>query len=54
MEKVIVPKSNVQDIVIDNKKLKKVEVIPVETIQEVLKEVLYWKGKEKILKKIMR
>jgi Lon-like ATP-dependent protease len=50
---VIVPKSNVQDIIVDTEKLSKIEIIPVETITEVLKEVLDWKGKEAILKKIV-
>ncbi len=52
--RVIIPKANLNDIVIDPKKLKKVKVIPVETIEEVLKEALVWKGKESILKKIVK
>lgn len=50
---VIVPKSNLRDIVIDSERLKKIKIIPVETIQEVLKEAIDWKGKESILKKII-
>ncbi|MGV8141193.1 MAG: ATP-dependent protease LonB [Candidatus Woesearchaeota archaeon] len=49
---VIVPKTNMQDIIVDKEKLSKIDIIPVETITEVLKEVLDWKGKEAILKKI--
>lgn len=52
IKKVIVPKSNVQDIVIDKDKLAKIKIIPVETITEVLKEVMDWTGKQDILKKI--
>ncbi len=52
IKKVIVPKSNMKDIVIGNKKLKKIKIIPVENIMDVLKEALDWKGKEKILRKI--
>jgi Lon-like ATP-dependent protease len=52
IKKVIVPKSNVQDIVIDKDKLSKIKIIPVETITEVLKEVMDWTGKQDILKKI--
>jgi len=52
IEKVIVPKSNMQDIVISKDKLLKIEIIPVTHIKEVLKEIIDWKGKEKILKKI--
>jgi Lon-like ATP-dependent protease len=49
---VIVPKTNMKDIVVDPDKLSTVRIIPVENITEVLKEVLEWKGKEDILKKI--
>ncbi|HIH38654.1 ATP-dependent protease LonB [Candidatus Woesearchaeota archaeon] len=51
---VIVPKSNLQDIVVDPARLKKITIIPAETIKDVLKEVMDWKGKEKILKQIIR
>lgn len=54
IKRVIVPKSNLQDIVLDKDKLKKIQIIPVETIQEVLKEALDWKGKEKLLKKLIK
>ncbi|HYD02828.1 MAG TPA: ATP-dependent protease LonB, partial [Alphaproteobacteria bacterium] len=52
IKNVIVPHSNVRDIIVDSEKLAKVKIIPVETITEVLKEVLDWHGKEEILKKI--
>ncbi|HLC95977.1 MAG TPA: ATP-dependent protease LonB [Candidatus Nanoarchaeia archaeon] len=54
IKKVIVPASNLKDIIIDPKKLSKVQIIPVKHISEVLKEALYWKGKESILKKILK
>ena len=54
IKKVIVPKSNLKDIVIDPEKLKKIKIVPVESIKEVLKESLDWKGKEKVLNKILR
>ncbi|MBN1793214.1 ATP-dependent protease LonB [Candidatus Woesearchaeota archaeon] len=53
LRKVIVPKSNLQDIVIDKKRLEKIKIIPVETIGQVLKEALDWKGKQGILKTIL-
>ena len=53
IKNIIVPKSNLKDIIIDPAKLKNIRIIPVETIGEVLKEALVWKGKEKILKKIL-
>jgi len=52
IEKVLVPKSNLNDIVVDPKRLEKINIIPVEHISDVLREALHWKGKEKILKKI--
>ncbi|MBI4150173.1 ATP-dependent protease LonB [Candidatus Woesearchaeota archaeon] len=52
LKQVIVPYSNLQDIVISPEKLKQIKVIPVETIIQVLKEALDWKGKEHILKLI--
>ncbi len=50
VESIIVPKSNMRDIVVPKEKLSKIKIIPVETINEVLKEALDWKGKEDILK----
>jgi Lon-like ATP-dependent protease len=53
IKQVIVPKSNLQDIIIGKDKLNKVKIIPVETIEDVLKVALDWKGKESVLKKII-
>jgi Lon-like ATP-dependent protease len=53
IKKIIVPKANLQDIVIDKAKLSKIKILPVERISEVLKEVMDWTGKQDILKKIM-
>jgi Lon-like ATP-dependent protease len=50
IKKVIVPKSNMQDIIIDAEKLKKIKIIPVETVLEVLEEALVWNGKKDILR----
>jgi len=53
LKEVIVPASNMQDIVIHSTRLKKIKVIPVENISEVLKYAFDWKGKSKtILKKL--
>lgn len=52
LKKVLVPKSNLKDIIIDSKKLKKIKIIPVSHISEVLKEALDWNGKKDILKRI--
>lgn len=53
LKKVLVPKSNIQDIVLEKSKMNKIQIVPVETIAQVLKEALYWKGNEKILKKLI-
>ncbi len=54
IKKVIVPKTNLNDIILDPSKLSKIEIIPVEHISEVLKEALDWKGShnQAMLKKI--
>ena len=54
LKNVIVPKSNKEDIIIDKKELSKINLIPVENIQEVLEHVIDWKGHEDILKKIKK
>lgn len=54
IKRVIIPKSNMEDVVLDKETLSKIKIIPVERIEQVLKEILYWKGKEKILKSINR
>jgi Lon-like ATP-dependent protease len=54
MKQVIVPRSNLQDIIIEKDKLKKVKIIPVSSIEDVLKVALDWNGKKDILKKIVK
>lgn len=53
MTHILVPRANLQDIVIDKEKLEKITIIPVDSIADVLKEGLDWKGSEAILKKIL-
>ena len=54
VKNVIVPKANLRDIVVSKERLEKINIIPVQTIEEVLKEALDWKGKEKILSSILK
>ncbi|MBC8495265.1 ATP-dependent protease LonB [archaeon] len=54
IENVLVPRSNLQDIVIDDDRIKQIKIIPVDTIFDVLKTALDWKGKEKIFEKIRK
>ncbi len=49
---VIVPKSNLQDIVVGKEKLSTVSIIPVTNIQEVLDKALDWNGKSKLKERI--
>jgi len=51
---IIVPKSNLQDIVIEKEKLGDVKIIPVETIEEVLEHALEWKGRKTLKDKIFK
>ncbi|MEK6967101.1 MAG: ATP-dependent protease LonB [Nanoarchaeota archaeon] len=53
IKKVIVPKTNLNDIILDPVMLSKIQIIPVERISEVLAEALDWKGKQDVLKKIL-
>jgi Lon-like ATP-dependent protease len=52
VKRILVPKSNMQDIILSKDKLHLIKIIPVETISQVLKEALDWKGKRAILKTI--
>jgi Lon-like ATP-dependent protease len=49
---VIVPESNLRDIVIDENSLKRIRIIPVKTIQDVMAEMIDWKGKEAVLARL--
>ncbi|MFA6072572.1 MAG: ATP-dependent protease LonB [Candidatus Woesearchaeota archaeon] len=53
IEKVIVPMSNIQDIVIDKERLSKIKLIPVVQLYEVFEEVFDWSGKETLKKEII-
>jgi len=48
MKTVIVPHSNMKDIVIDEERLDKIRIVPVTRLEEVLEEVFVWKGKESL------
>jgi len=52
IKKVIVPKSNLNDVLIEDKFKDKIEVIPVETLTDVIKEALTGPGKETLLQKL--
>ena len=48
------PWKELKDIVIDKKRLEKIEVVPVKNISEVLKFALDWKGRQSVLRKILK
>ncbi len=48
IEYVIVPYTNLNDIVIDEAQLKKIKIIPVKHIIDVVDEMIDWKGKEDV------
>jgi len=50
---VIIPKANEKDVFLSKENKEKIKIIPVSTIQEAWKHALYWKGKERILKKLL-
>ena len=52
IKKVLVPNSNMKDIIVDKERMKKVKIVSVKNIVDVLKEALDWKGKEDLLKQI--
>lgn len=52
IKNVIIPKTNEKDIIISKENLKKINIMPVSTIYEVLENSLDWKGKEAVLKQI--
>ena len=54
IKRVIIPKANEKDVIIQKEKLKNIEIIPVLKIEEVLEQALDWKNKEEILRKIKR
>jgi ATP-dependent Lon protease len=54
IKRVIVPKVNEKDIILSKEQQQKITIIPVSSIQDVLKHALVWEGKEDILRKITR
>lgn len=51
---VIVPKSNMEDIVLDNDSLSKIEIVPVENIAQVLAKAIRWGVKKKYLLAVIK
>ncbi len=54
LKRVLIPKANMQDVLIEEKYKGKIEIIPVETLRDVLENALAGKGKKNLLKKLER
>jgi Lon-like ATP-dependent protease len=52
IKRVIIPRANERDVILSKERLRDIEIIPVDTLKEVLQSAIDWKGKEKILEKI--
>ena len=51
IKRVIIPRSNLKDIVLTQKDANKIKIIPVENIKQVLQEALDLKNKKQLLNK---
>jgi len=52
IKKVIIPKANLKDVLIDDKYVGKIEIVPAETLNEVLQNALVGPKKESLLRKL--
>ena len=52
IQNVIIPKTNEKDIILSKEQLKKINIIPVNTIEEVLKKALDWSNHKDLFKKL--
>lgn len=54
IKKVLIPRSNLEDVFIEDRYRKKIEVIPVDTLSDVLEHALVGKGKKGLLQKMRK
>jgi Lon-like ATP-dependent protease len=54
IKKVLIPKSNINDVMLEKRYEKVIEVIPVETLSDVLKHALIGKGKKGLVEKMQK
>ena len=54
IKRAIIPKSNLQDLIVPKNATGKIEIIPVDTVDEVWENALDWKNNKDILKKIKK
>ena len=51
-EKVLIPKANAKDVILENKYVGKIEIVAVETLSDVLENALVGPKKEGFIKKL--
>lgn len=54
IKKVLIPRSNIADVLIEDRYRKKIEIIPVDTLSDVLEHALVGKGKKNLLQKMRK
>ena len=52
IKKVLIPKANLNDVLIEEKYFGKIEIVPVETLTDVLENALIGEGKDELLRKL--
>jgi Lon-like ATP-dependent protease len=52
IKKVIIPEANLNDVLIEDRYKGKIEIVPVETLSDVLENALIGEGKEELLRKL--
>jgi Lon-like ATP-dependent protease len=52
IKKVLIPKSNLNDVLIEDKYIEKIDIIAVQTLTDVLENALTGEGKEELLRKL--
>ncbi len=52
IKKVLIPKANIQDVLVEEEFKNNIEIIPVSTLKEVLEHALIGDGKERLIKKL--
>lgn len=54
IKKVLIPQSNMEDVFIEERYQKEIEIIPVETLSDVLEHTLVGKGKKSLMEKMKK
>lgn len=54
IRKVLIPKSNMEDVLIEERYRDKIEIVPIETLSEVLEHTLSGKGKKSLMDKMQK